>query len=198
MKTLFLATLDFIRRLSAAVPVLAVAALLSVAGSCSTTRVLQDGEYRLAKTEVHVSNDKKFNTGKIDPYIKQKPNSNSKNKSTKPKSSSRKRCGPKLAPCSNLCAKICPNKSTSCDSSLKRIKVSDSTIKPQNSTLKSQNSNNSKTPIKRTFDTIDSFLAIVSIFAIVSLDLCVMIWISVGYCTGCHCSIYLMERSLKM
>lgn len=72
----FLATLDFIRRLSAAVPVLAVAALLSVAGSCSTTRVLQDGEYRLAKTEVHVSNDKKFNTGKIDPYIKQKPNSN--------------------------------------------------------------------------------------------------------------------------
>ena len=76
MKTLFLATLDFIRRLSAAVPVLAVAALLSVAGSCSTTRVLQDGEYRLAKTEVHVSNDKKFNTGKIDPYIKQKPNSN--------------------------------------------------------------------------------------------------------------------------
>ena len=41
--------------------------------------------------------------------------------------------------------------------------------------LKLQNSNNSKTPIKRTFDTIDSFLAIVSIFAIVSLDLCVMI-----------------------
>lgn len=64
--------------------------------------------------------------------------------------------------------------------------------------LKLQNSNNSKTPIKRTFDTIDSFLAIVSIFAIVSLDLCVMIWISVGYCTGCHCPIYLMERSLKM
>ena len=27
------------------------------------------------------------------------------------------------------------------------------------------------------FDTIDSFLAIVSIFAIVSLDLCVMTWI---------------------
>ena len=43
--------------------------------------------------------------------------------------------------------------------------------------LKLQNSNNSKTPIKRTFDTIDSFLAIVSIFAIVSLDLCVMTWI---------------------
>lgn len=48
------------------------------------------------------------------------------------------------------------------------------------------------------FDTIDSFLVIESFLTIVSLDLCVMIWISVGYCTGCHCPIYLMERSLKM
>ena len=44
--------------------------------SCSTTRVLQDGEYRLAGTEVNVVNDKKFNVSKVEPYIKQKPNSN--------------------------------------------------------------------------------------------------------------------------
>ena len=36
------------------------------------------------------------------------------------------------------------------------------------------------------FDTIDSFLAIVSIFAIVSLDLCVMTWI-LGKTSGYAC-----------
>lgn len=43
--------------------------------SCSTTRVLQDGEFRLAKNKVEVTNDKSFNTGQIEPYLKQKPNS---------------------------------------------------------------------------------------------------------------------------
>ena len=43
--------------------------------SCSTTRVLQDGEYRLQKNSVEVTNDRKFNSRSIEPYIKQKPNS---------------------------------------------------------------------------------------------------------------------------
>ena len=51
------------------------AILLIMAISCSTTRVLQDGEYRLAKNKVTVTNSKTFNAGSLDPYLKQKPNS---------------------------------------------------------------------------------------------------------------------------
>ena len=51
-----------------------IVSLLMMA-SCSTTRVLQDGEYRLARNRINVTNDKKFNTGTLDPYLKQKPNS---------------------------------------------------------------------------------------------------------------------------
>ncbi len=51
------------------------AILLITAFSCSTTRVLQDGEYRLAKNKVTVTNSKTFNSGSLDPYLKQKPNS---------------------------------------------------------------------------------------------------------------------------
>lgn len=40
--------------------------------SCSTTRVLQDGEYRLRKNKIEVTNDKSFNTGTLAPYLKQK------------------------------------------------------------------------------------------------------------------------------
>lgn len=54
---------------------LLISAVLLAAVSCSTTRVLQDGEYRLAKNTVSITNDKKFNAGNIEPYIKQKPNS---------------------------------------------------------------------------------------------------------------------------
>ena len=45
--------------------------------SCSTTRVLQDGEYRLQKNKIVVTNadEKKFNANDIEPYIKQAPNS---------------------------------------------------------------------------------------------------------------------------
>ncbi len=43
--------------------------------SCSTTRVLQKDEYRLAGNKVEVTNDRHFNTNKIDPYLKQRPNS---------------------------------------------------------------------------------------------------------------------------
>lgn len=50
-------------------------AAIVFAASCSTTRVLQDGEYRLAKNKVNITNDQKFNPGTLDPYLKQKPNS---------------------------------------------------------------------------------------------------------------------------
>ncbi len=43
--------------------------------SCSTTRVLADGQFRLADNKVVVDNDRKFNTKEIESYIKQKPNS---------------------------------------------------------------------------------------------------------------------------
>lgn len=52
-----------------------VCILSSVICSCSTTRVLQDGEFRLARNNVTVVNDKSFNTNQIEPYLKQKPNS---------------------------------------------------------------------------------------------------------------------------
>lgn len=48
---------------------------LLAAISCSTTRVLQDGEYRLARNNVEVVNDNKFNINEIEPYLKQKANS---------------------------------------------------------------------------------------------------------------------------
>lgn len=43
--------------------------------SCSTTRVLQDGEFRLAGNSLSVTNDDSFSTSALEPYIKQKPNS---------------------------------------------------------------------------------------------------------------------------
>lgn len=39
--------------------------------SCSTTRVLQDGEYRLTKNKIEVSNDKEFNPSQLNKYLKQ-------------------------------------------------------------------------------------------------------------------------------
>ncbi len=50
--------------------ILAVTAILAV--SCSTTKVLQDGQYRLASNKVEVVNDNKFNPREVHPYIKQK------------------------------------------------------------------------------------------------------------------------------
>ena len=43
--------------------------------SCSTTRVLEDGQYRLAKNKIKIENSKTFNSSLLDPYLKQKPNS---------------------------------------------------------------------------------------------------------------------------
>lgn len=53
--------------------IIVLAGLFSL--SCSTTRVLQDNEYRLAKNKVKVINDKRFNAESLLPYIKQKENS---------------------------------------------------------------------------------------------------------------------------
>lgn len=41
--------------------------------SCSTTRVLEDGQYRLTKNYIEVTNDKSFKTKNIQSYIKQRP-----------------------------------------------------------------------------------------------------------------------------
>ena len=57
-----------VKRISAAVLILITAL------SCSTTRVLQEDQYRLAGNQIKVLNDKKFNTGSLTPYLKQKPN----------------------------------------------------------------------------------------------------------------------------
>ena len=54
--------------------ILAVIASAICLLSCSTTKVLQDNEYRLAKNAIKVENDKKFSTDQLQPYLKQKPN----------------------------------------------------------------------------------------------------------------------------
>ena len=43
--------------------------LLSI--SCSTTRVLQDDQYRLARNKIKVENDKEFNSNQLNKYLKQ-------------------------------------------------------------------------------------------------------------------------------
>lgn len=53
----------------------ALAAVSVLSFSCSTTRVLEDGQYRLAANNVKITNDSRFNTKEIESYIKQKPNS---------------------------------------------------------------------------------------------------------------------------
>ena len=47
----------------------------AAAVSCSTTKVLQDDQYRLSKNKIEVTNDKSFNITQLQPYIQQKPNS---------------------------------------------------------------------------------------------------------------------------
>ena len=54
--------------------ILSVILLAMAVVSCSTTRVLQEDQYRLADNNIQVTNDKKFNTASLTPYIKQKPN----------------------------------------------------------------------------------------------------------------------------
>lgn len=62
-------------RMVSALCLVAIAVALALTQSCSTTKSLAEGESRLAKNEIKVENDKRFKTGEIEPYIKQKPNS---------------------------------------------------------------------------------------------------------------------------
>ena len=51
------------------------ASIILAALSCSTTRVLEDGQYRLAKNKITIENSRTFNPAVLEPYLKQKPNS---------------------------------------------------------------------------------------------------------------------------
>ena len=53
----------------------ALAAVLVLTVSCSTTRVLSEGEYMLSKNSIEVTNSKKFDPSSLNQYIKQQPNS---------------------------------------------------------------------------------------------------------------------------
>ncbi len=53
--------------------IIALSALTGLAlMSCSTTRVLQDDQYRLAKNKIEIMDDKEFNPNALTPYLKQK------------------------------------------------------------------------------------------------------------------------------
>ena len=52
-----------------------LAIILMAALSCSTTRMLEDGQYRLASNKIKIDNSRSFNPSVLDPYLKQKPNS---------------------------------------------------------------------------------------------------------------------------
>ena len=51
---------------------ISIAILAVISLSCSTTRALQDGEFRLAKNRIEIINDKEFNPNVLSPYLKQK------------------------------------------------------------------------------------------------------------------------------
>ena len=53
---------------------ISMAAVIFLA-SCSTTRILQEGEERLAKNKIVITNNKSFSSNELEPYIKQSPNS---------------------------------------------------------------------------------------------------------------------------
>ena len=54
--------------------VLLAVSAVALAVSCSTTRALSEGEYRLAKNTIHVTNSESFSTSGLYQYIKQQPN----------------------------------------------------------------------------------------------------------------------------
>ena len=53
-------------------PIAILAATVLTAISCSTTRVLQDNQYRLEKNRIEIVNDNEFNPNTLNPYLKQK------------------------------------------------------------------------------------------------------------------------------
>ena len=48
--------------------------LLIIAAGCSTTRIIPQGESRLVQNEIKVLNDKNYQVSGLEPYIRQKPN----------------------------------------------------------------------------------------------------------------------------
>ncbi len=60
--------------MKSAFKVIFVAVLGMVMASCSTTRSLQDGEYRLTKNRIRIENDKEFNPNQLNKYLKQNEN----------------------------------------------------------------------------------------------------------------------------
>jgi outer membrane protein assembly factor BamA len=48
--------------------------LVLLAAGCSTTKMLQEGEHRLSENRVIITNDNRYNTSSLTPYIKQKSN----------------------------------------------------------------------------------------------------------------------------
>ena len=51
---------------------ISIAILATISLSCSTTRALQDGEFRLARNKVEITNSREFNPNVLTPYLKQK------------------------------------------------------------------------------------------------------------------------------
>ena len=49
-------------------------ATIFAALACSTTRVLDDGQYMLADNRITVTNDKEFDTEGLESYLRQQPN----------------------------------------------------------------------------------------------------------------------------
>jgi outer membrane protein assembly factor BamA len=54
--------------------ILATMTAIFAAISCSTTRVLEDGQYRLADNKITVTNDKEFDIEGLEAYLRQQPN----------------------------------------------------------------------------------------------------------------------------
>ncbi len=51
--------------------IIIILAIAMMSASCSTTRVLQDGEYRLTRNRIRIENDKEFNPNQLNKYLKQ-------------------------------------------------------------------------------------------------------------------------------
>lgn len=49
-----------------------ICVIMTILASCSTTRALQDGQYRLAKNKIEITDSKSFNPATLTPYLKQK------------------------------------------------------------------------------------------------------------------------------
>ncbi len=54
--------------------IILMACLCVILASCSTTRALQDGEYRLTKNRIRIENDREFNPSQLSKYLKQNEN----------------------------------------------------------------------------------------------------------------------------